>query len=195
MANMKEMIIAFAMRIRNMLFFHGYGHIGSCSYLLKPMRIIGKKYINIGDHCSILHHARIEVIRQWENKNCQGCLNIGNHSSIEQRCHIIAANQLNIGHDCVISADVYIADCNHKITGINKNIMVEPLEIKKTSIGNYCFLGIGVKILPGVTIGDNVIVGANSVVNKDVESNTMVAGNPAKIIKKFDTVLNEWVKV
>ncbi len=55
---------------------------------------------------------------------------------------------------------------------------------KKTSIGKGCFIGARSIILPGVTIGDHVIVGAGSVVTKDVKSNCIVAGNPAKIIKE-----------
>jgi len=55
---------------------------------------------------------------------------------------------------------------------------------KKTSIGKECFIGVYAIILPGVSIGDHVIVGAGSVVTKDVKSNCIVAGNPAKIIKE-----------
>ena len=55
---------------------------------------------------------------------------------------------------------------------------------KKTTIGKNCFIGARSIILPGVTIGDQVIVGAGSVVTKDVKSNCIVAGNPAKIIKE-----------
>jgi acetyltransferase-like isoleucine patch superfamily enzyme len=55
---------------------------------------------------------------------------------------------------------------------------------KKTLIGKGCFIGARSIILPGVTIGDHVIVGAGSVVTKDVKSNCIVAGNPAKIIKE-----------
>jgi len=54
---------------------------------------------------------------------------------------------------------------------------------KTTRIGNYCFIGINSIILPGITIGDHVIVGAGSIVTKDIPPNSIVAGNPAKIIK------------
>lgn len=54
---------------------------------------------------------------------------------------------------------------------------------KKTTIGKECFIGARAIILPGISIGDHVIVGAGSVVTKDIKSNCIVAGNPAKIIK------------
>lgn len=55
---------------------------------------------------------------------------------------------------------------------------------KETRIGRKCFIGANAMIMCGVTIGDEVIVGAGSIVTKDVPSNSIVAGNPAKIIKK-----------
>lgn len=55
---------------------------------------------------------------------------------------------------------------------------------KRVKLGNNVWIGSNVTILPGVTIGDNAIVGAGSVVTKDVLKNTIVAGNPAKIIKE-----------
>ena len=53
------------------------------------------------------------------------------------------------------------------------------------TIGDNCWIGAGAIICPNVKIGDNVVVGAGSVVVKDVESNTVVAGNPAKVIRKL----------
>lgn len=58
--------------------------------------------------------------------------------------------------------------------------------VKPIKIGNNVFLGYGTVVLPGVTIGDNVVVGASSVVSKDVPPNTVVAGVPARIIKSVD---------
>lgn len=55
---------------------------------------------------------------------------------------------------------------------------------KKTQIGKQCFIGANAIIMPGVCIGDHVIVGAGSVVTKDIKSNCIVAGNPARIIKE-----------
>ena len=56
----------------------------------------------------------------------------------------------------------------------------------KIKIGNNVFIGMRSIILPGVTIGDNVIVGAGSIVTKDIPSNSVVAGVPARVIKSFE---------
>lgn len=57
----------------------------------------------------------------------------------------------------------------------------------KTSIGRNCFIGVNAIVLPGVSIGDSVIVGAGSIVTRDIESQSIAAGNPAKVIKKVNT--------
>lgn len=63
--------------------------------------------------------------------------------------------------------------------------------IKPVKIGNNVFVGAGSIVLPGVKIGDNVIIGAGSVVTKNIPSNEIWAGNPAKKIKDYDTFIND----
>jgi lipopolysaccharide O-acetyltransferase len=59
-------------------------------------------------------------------------------------------------------------------------------------IGNNCWFGDRVFIMPGVTIGDGVVVGAGSIVTKDIPANSLAVGAPAKIIKKFSNVTKRW---
>lgn len=168
-------------RIRLLFKESKWGRRGNNSRIIKPMRIIGKRNMYIGDNVIILNNARMETIDTWQGEKLNGSIKIGKGTSIEQNCHIIAADELCIGEDCVISANVYISDCNHGYAP-GARIMDQPLEIKKTRIGNSVFIGIGAKIMPGVTIGNNSVVGANAVVTHDVEANTIVAGIPAKAI-------------
>lgn len=158
-----------------------WGHKGKNSKVIRPMRIIGKRNIFIGDNVLILNNARMETVATKNSGQVAGSLKIGDGTSIEQNCHIIAANTLEIGRDCVMSANVYISDCNHGYSP-KCRIMDQPLEIKKTTIGDGVFIGIGAKIMPGVTLGDYCVVGANAVVTHDVPKQAIVAGVPAKII-------------
>ena len=77
-----------------------------------------------------------------------------------------------IGKESYIAAGVYILA--HDFTReMHRN----------TQIGDFCFIGINSIVLPGITIGNNVIVGSGSIVTKDIPSNSIVVGNPAKVIK------------
>ena len=159
-----------------------WGKKGKNSKVIKPMRIVGKKNIYIGDNVIILNNARLEtVVGEWGGIRYDGGLYIGNGTSIEQCCHIVAAGILKIGEDCVFSADVYISDCAHQYDR-GKKIREQELSVKKTTIGNGVFIGIGARIMPGVEISDNSIIGANAVVTHNVPEGAIVAGIPARII-------------
>lgn len=159
-----------------------YGAFGNKSKIIKPMRILGKRYMFIGNRVNILNSARIEAVYEYQNQKFNPKLVIGDGTTIGQCCHIIAANELTIGNNCMFSAFIYISDCNHTyIPGANVNETA--LEVKKTRIGDGCFIGIGARIMPGVTLGNNCVVGANAVVTHDVPERAVVAGVPAKIIR------------
>ena len=173
-------------RLQNYLHFvhenTSYGSFGHKAKIIKPMRILGKRNMYIGDRVHILNGARIEAISEYGNQKLRPKLVIGEGTTIEQCCHIIATDELVIGKDCVFSAFVYVADCNHQyIPGVRINDA--ELEVKKTTIGDGCFIGIGARIMPGVTLGNNCVVGANAVVTHDVPERAVVAGVPARIIK------------
>lgn len=183
-------------------FFHKpfYGSFGKRSVLMKPDLIRGKKNIFIGNYVTIRQNAQIECISYWneksENKQVfEASIVIGDGTTIERLCHITSAGLLKIGKDCVIAERVLITNASHDYRDINKTIMGGPLSVKPVVIGDNCFFGMDCKVFPGVTIGDNVIVGANSIVMSDIPSFSVCAGVPAKVIKKYDFEKKEWVKV
>lgn len=182
-------------RIRKFILYRGYSGIGLNTVIKKPMRITNKNSIKIGDFVRIREGVRLEVVTDWFNTKHNGKLVIGDNTIIEQRCHIVASKELKIGFDCVIAAGVLITDCNHDFQDIDRSVMMQPLITKSTTIGNRCFIGYNSVVLPGVIIGDNVIVGANTVVTTSVPSYSVVVGNPAKVIMKYDHETNEWVKI
>ena len=168
-----------------------YGHFGKGSKMIKPMRIINKAHIFIGNDCIFLHSARLEAIKHSKG---QGTLRIGNNTTFQQHCHLIAADNLTIGNDCVFSAYVYVADCSHPYSP-NVDIMKGDLDIKSTAIGNHCFVGIGACIMPGVRVGDFSVIGANAVVTRDIPPYSMVGGVPARILKKYNLETKRWERI
>ena len=111
----------------------------------------------------------------------KGTLSLGSgyiNAGTQVRC----MERIEIGDGCAIGRNVLIMDFDaHEITyeNGNKNRITAPV-----TIGRHVWIGAGATILKGVTIGDNAIIGAGSVVTKDVPANTIVAGNPAKVIRQ-----------
>jgi acetyltransferase-like isoleucine patch superfamily enzyme len=89
---------------------------------------------------------------------------------------IFYPQKISIGNNCVIG---------YNSTVLTHDISVKEWKTGNTKIGNNVLIGANSTILAGVTIGDNVVVSAMSLVNKDVPANTMVGGVPAKVIKKL----------
>ena len=90
---------------------------------------------------------------------------------------------VSIGDDCFIGPNVSIYTACHSTDPVERNTRQE--WAKPVSIGNNVWIGGSVSILPGVTIGDNVTIGAGSVVTRDIPSNTVAVGNPCKVVKSL----------
>lgn len=90
---------------------------------------------------------------------------------------------VTIGHDCFIGPNVSIYTACHPLEAEERNKFVEWAE--PVTIGDNVWLGGNVTILPGVSIGDNCVIGAGSVVVDDIPSDCLAAGNPAKVKKKI----------
>lgn len=104
---------------------------------------------------------------------------IGKNVVINSDCLMMAAGGITIEDEVMIAANAQLISNNHDLD--NRWIIT----CKPIHIGRRVWIGAGATILPGVTIGENAVVGAGSVVTKDVEANTIVAGNPAKVIRKI----------
>ena len=111
----------------------------------------------------------------------KGSLTLG-HGYMNAGAQLRCMERITIGDGCAIARNVLIMDFDaHDITYEDgrKNQNTAPV-----TIGSHVWIGAGATILKGVTIGDNAIVGAGSVVTRDVPPNTIVAGNPARIIRE-----------
>ena len=107
-------------------------------------------------------------------------VSIGKNVVINSDCLMMAAGGIMIEDDVMIAANAQLISNNHDLD--NRWIIT----CKPVRICRRAWIGAGATILPGVTIGENAVVGAGSVVTKNVEANTIVAGNPAKVIRKIE---------
>jgi len=109
---------------------------------------------------------------------------IGNNVSIHPMCYIDAAGKISIGNDVSIAHGTTIMSSTHTYVNDNIPIKYQDIELKDVMIEDNVWIGAKVMILGGGRIKAGSIVGASSVVTKSVEKNMIVAGNPAKVIKK-----------
>lgn len=114
-----------------------------------------------------------------------GCnIYLGEDCFINFNCTILDEAKVKIGNNAFLGPNVSIYTACHPLEVKKRNEFIEWAE--PVTIGNNVWIGGDVTILPGVTIGDNVVIGAGSVVTKSFPSNVVVAGNPAKIIKEIN---------
>ena len=116
--------------------------------------------------------------------DCGKNITIGRNVFINMCCKFQDQGGITIGDGCLIGHNVTLATLNHDINPKNRQAIL-PAPI---TIGKNVWIGADVTVLSGVTIGDNSIIGAGSVVTKDVPPNCISAGNPCKIIRYIDSL-------
>jgi lipopolysaccharide O-acetyltransferase len=110
-------------------------------------------------------------------------LQLGENIQINDHCHIACAESIEIGDDTLIASRVFITDHDHVVNNLGEKPNNCMLNTSKVKIGKRVWLGEGVSILKGVHIGDDVTIGTNSVVTKDIPAGSIAVGVPAKVIK------------
>lgn len=158
-------------------------------YFQYPLYLHGGKYITIGRGSGSDQRLRLDAWDEFLGDEFNPEIIIGDNVSIQKDCHIGAINKIIIGNNVLLASKVYISDHFHgEIT--KEALRLPPSQRKLYSKGpivieNNVWLGEGVVVLPNVTIGENSIVGANSVVTKSIPKNSIAGGNPARIIREI----------
>ena len=106
---------------------------------------------------------------------------IGAKTVIGQECTISAYQRVRIGEQCVIADRAMFIDFDHGVVEVERPIRQQGIYKRDVEVGSNVWIGYGACILRGVRVGDNSIVGTNSVVTKDVPANAVVAGVPARV--------------
>jgi lipopolysaccharide O-acetyltransferase len=164
-----------------------------------PIYVRGKSAIKFGDGLTTGVNVRLDA---FSSIGGQPILQIGRNVQINDSVHIGAVDRVVIGDDVLIASRVFISDHNHGdyqqqdfLSSPDIPPVKRPLSSRPVCIGNNVWLGEQVCILPGVTIGDGAIIGANSVVTRDVPPNSIAVGNPARVVRIFDRLEKTWRRV
>lgn len=163
-----------------------------------PIYIRGRRQISFGKGLTTGVNVRIDAFSPVNTL----VIFFGNNIQINDAVHIAAIERVEIGDNTLIASRVFISDHNHgqynqpdassapDVAPIDRPLISSPVKI-----GCNVWIGEQVCILPGVNIGDGAIVGAGSIVTKNVPERSIVAGNPARLIRVFDEVSGEWRRV
>ena len=181
-------------KIKTQIFYKlFFKNIGNNSSIRSPM-LLTPEFISLGKNVTIWNNARIEGITLYAHKNFNPHIIIEDGVSMQQRCHITAADTLVIGKNAMISFDVSIQDTDHEYEDLTLPIGNQPLIVRKTQIGENCFIGSGVKIQAGTILGRHCVVGTNAVVRGVFPDYCVIVGVPAKIVKRYDEKSGMWKK-
>src|SRR3954463_6997010 len=113
----------------------------------------------------------------------EGRVSIGAKTVMGQECTISSFQHVKIGRECVIADRVMFIDFDHGVAARPRPIRLQGIYKRDVNIGNNVWIGYGACILRGVTVGDNAVIGTNTVVTKDVPPNAVVAGVPARLLR------------
>ncbi len=141
----------------------------------KRTEMLKEMFAEIGDDCYIVPplHAN------WGGKHCH----FGNNVYANFNLTLVDDTHIYVGDCTMIAPNVVIATAGHPISP----------ELREKSyqynmpvhIGRNCWIGAGALIMPGVTIGDNTVIGAGSVVTKDIPANVVAVGNPCRVMREI----------
>lgn len=163
-------------------------------FVRRPIYIRGKKSILGGKNLTTGRFCRFDLDGKKKT------LVVGNNCEMGDMTHIVALNCVEIGDNVLIASKCFISDTSHGCYVGEKQDSPETLPNKrdlvtgKTKIGNNVWIGENTVILAGADIGDGCIVGANSIVCKEIPEGSIVVGNN-RIIKKWNVLKQKWEKI
>ena len=148
---------------------------GKYTIIRRKTRIINNINVRIGERCILQDYVYIRAGTHGRVIFKDGCM-------INSFCRFFGHGGIEAGENCQFGPGVTVTTTGHDY---NENDLVE--SFKEVTIGKRVWVGANVTILPGVTIGDNTVVGAGSVVTRNLPANSVAVGVPAKVIKTLNS--------
>lgn len=164
--------------------FRAMGHRSMIAF--PPGSLFGEHWIEIGEHTLIGPHVSMSV-GMWNeqlDRDAPAVIRIGNRCNIGRRASIVGRVGIDIGDDVTTAPDLYVTDHNHAYDDIDVPIAHQWPHEAPVSIGAGSWIGAGVVVLPGTTIGEHVTVAAGSVVRGDIPARSVVVGVPGRVVRR-----------
>lgn len=161
-----------------------FAAFGESATIIKPwyVNVFGSP-ISIGDHVTIVATSDQKVrLSVWSDRQVSGRIQIGDYSIICPGVRISSASKIMIGDNCMLASGVYMTDSDwHDIYNRTAFGKTDPI-----NIADNVWIGDSVIVCKGVSIGENSIIGAGSVVVNSIPPACVAAGNPARVVKRLD---------
>lgn len=160
-----------------------FASFGASSVLQLPVRLKNEHRIAVGSNVFVAAGSWLQVL---DGDGDEPAIVLGDRSSLAGGCVLSAAASITLGREASMARNVYVADHSHVYDDPDASILeqgvtrVEPIEI-----GDGAWIGENAIVLPGVRIGTRAVVSANSVVSHDVPDYSVVAGHPARVVRRF----------
>lgn len=159
-----------------------FAAFGRHSVVQMPVRLAGERAVAVGSDVFVGAGSWIQVLGDPAGI----VIEIGDGTAMAGYCVLSAASGIRIGRDVSFARGVYVSDVAHEYDDPSRPILEQgTTDARPIEIGDGAWLGENVTVLPGVRIGKGAVVSANSVVARDVPDYTLVAGAPARVLRRF----------
>ena len=171
----------------------GMGSIAPSAVVQRLMRIDGAINIHLGANTIIQQGTWLAAVPLTGATQCR--LEIRAGAVIGNMNHIYATRSIVIEEEVLTADKVYISDCTHSYMDVDTSVLHQPIvQLRDVVIGRGAWLGENVCVM-GANVGRGSVIGANSVVTRDIPDYCVAVGAPARVIKRYNQTTKQWEKL
>ena len=173
---------------------HRLAALGRDSVIVPPATILAPHRIVIGDRVLVFERATFSLVEEYNGRRYSPHLRIGDRTVICHTAWFSCVGEVEIGDDVLIGHNVLIADSFHEYADRSRPISAQPMATPRSvRIGAGSVIGPGAAILSGTTLGAGTYVAAGAVVAGEYAAHSVLAGNPAEVIRSWDEAQNRFL--
>jgi acetyltransferase-like isoleucine patch superfamily enzyme len=198
----REYLIHFWGRVKALLytkFLSGsFFGVGEGTRIIPPFRFLNLSQVQLGKKVMVHKYCFIQVLEKLKgiDPTIRPKVIIGDGVTIAENVIISAAKKIILEEGVAVAKNVLITDHHHSYQDVEKSIMEYVIEgLEEVRICTNAWVGQNSIVMPGVTIGKNSVIGAQSIVNKDIPDYCVAVGTPAKVVKKYNFQSRQWERV